>query len=157
MRLFSLLFVLLVVLSRIYTRQLCRSIFEKLQANVSKKSLQCNDFSDFEKSVNKLQILARFLLGFCLEILKILSRLTKLACVTSALEIKMVQIQREEKFCVGIYLFTSLMRMGIMGVQVSKGYKNNNVCLQVRTIRISFRNSFSHIPGIFKPFYPRIT
>ena len=69
---------LLVLLSRIYTRQLFGPIFEKLKGKSSKKSLQCNVFSDFEK------ILARFLLGFCLEILKILSRPTKLACVTSA-------------------------------------------------------------------------
>ena len=55
----------------IYTRHHCRPIFEILQANSSKISPQCNDFSDFEKSVNCLQILARFLLGFCLEILKI--------------------------------------------------------------------------------------
>ena len=76
---------LLVLLSRIYTRQLCRPIFKKLKGKSSKKSLQCNVFSNFEKSVNKLQILARFLLRFCLEILKILSWPTKLACVTSAL------------------------------------------------------------------------
>ena len=57
-------------LSRIYTRQLCRPIFEMLQANSSKNSLQCNDFSDFEKSVDWLQILARFLLGFCLKFLR---------------------------------------------------------------------------------------
>ena len=55
-----------------------------LQGNSNKKSLQCKVFSDFEKSVNKLQILARLLLGFWLEILKILSRPTKLACLTLA-------------------------------------------------------------------------
>ena len=77
----------LVYLSRIYTRQLSRPVFEMLQANSSKQSPQCNDFSDFEKSVNKLQILARFLLEFCSEISKILSRLTKLACVAWALVI----------------------------------------------------------------------
>ena len=41
-----------------------------LQANSSEISPECNDFSDFGKSVNKLQILTRFLLGFCLEIFK---------------------------------------------------------------------------------------
>ena len=49
-----------------------------------KKSPQCNDFSDFEKSVNKLQILVRYLHEFRLEILKIFSRPTKLACVSLA-------------------------------------------------------------------------
>ena len=54
-------------LSRIYTRQICRPIFETLQANSSKKSPQCNDFPDFEKSVNCLKILDRCLLGLCLK------------------------------------------------------------------------------------------
>ena len=63
-----------------------RPIFEMLQANSSKKSPQCNDLSDFGKSVDKLQIFARFLIGFCLEILKILSRPTNLACVNPALD-----------------------------------------------------------------------
>ena len=39
-------------------------IFENLQANSRKISLQCNDFPDFQKSATCLQILARFLLGF---------------------------------------------------------------------------------------------
>ena len=35
-------------LSRIYTRQLCRPIFEILQANSSKIAPQCNDFFDLK-------------------------------------------------------------------------------------------------------------
>ena len=78
--------VVLGMLSRIYTRKLCRPIFETLQANSGKIlpyfALFC---SDLHKSVNSLQRLARFLLGFCLEIFKILCRPTKLACVNPVL------------------------------------------------------------------------
>ena len=41
--------------------------FWNSRSKLSKKSPQCNDFSDFEKSVNWLQFLARFLLEFCLK------------------------------------------------------------------------------------------
>ena len=73
-------------LNRIYTHKLCRSIFKTLQANSSKISPQCNDFSDFEKSVSCLQVFARFLLVF-IEILKFFHRPTKLLCVNPALYI----------------------------------------------------------------------
>ena len=62
-------------LSRIYTRQLCRPIFETLQTNSSKKSPQCNGFFDFKKN---LLTVYRFWPDFCFEIL---SRLTKSVCV----------------------------------------------------------------------------
>ena len=69
-------------LSRFYTSQLYRPIFETLQANSSKKSAQCNYFSDFEKSVNCY--ISPIFAWIVLDILKILSRLTKSASVNPA-------------------------------------------------------------------------